>query len=144
MEGTTFDFEQLANTWRALEQDVKNSKLSFETFYNAFSNTYKLLSASASEPCVEKKYLSIIVNASLFARAEVSENIDSKYKAALILTERMLDAVTAVDAADPSGESTVYILDLRQEIKINFKEVNDSIELLAKHFEAEYWKKLGR
>lgn len=144
MEDTTFDFEQLANTWRTLEQDVKNGKLSLEKFCNAFSSTYALLSANASENCIEKKLIPIIVNASLFARADVSENIDSKYKAALILTERMLDAVTADGAGEISDESTVYILDLRRDIKINFKGINDSIELLAKHFEAEYWKKLQR
>ena len=144
MDEKNFELEQLTSNWVLLYNEIKkNGKFNFDTFDNAFSSTYQLLCQISTEPSIEKKFLSVITNAYLFAHADVSVNIDSKYKAALVLTERMLDSVMAENAIAPSGESTIYILEFRKEIRINFNDINDSIEVLAKVFEADYWNKIS-
>ena len=143
MEEKKFEFVQLANNWRALSQEIKKNKLNFEMFSDTFLKTYQVLKQQDMESCIDKKFLSLIISASLFAHADVSHNLESKYKAALVLTERMIDAVTAANKVPLCDETVVYILELRQEIIIDFSNVNDSIETLTKVFEADYWNKLN-
>ena len=143
MEEKKFEFVQLANNWRALSQEIKKNKLNFEMFSDTFLKTYQVLKQQDMESCIDKKFLSLIISASLFAHADVSHNLESKYKAALVLTERMIDAVTAANKVSLCDETVVYILELRQEIIIDFSNVNDSIEALTKVFEADYWNKLN-
>ena len=144
MEEKKFEFVQLANNWRALSQEIKKNKLNFEMFSDTFLKTYQVLKQQDMESCIDKKFLSLIISASLFAHADVSHNLESKYKAALVLTERMIDAVTAANKVSLCDETVVYILELRQEIIIDFSNVNDSIEALTKVFEADYWNKLNQ
>lgn len=143
MEENKFEFTELANNWMSLKKEIKKGKLSFDVFSDTFSKTYQLLNQKASEFSIEKNLLSIIINASLFAHAEVSENVESKFKAALVLTERMLDAVMCQSAETSKSQSTIYILELRQEIQIDFNEVDEAIDSLARYFEADFWNKIS-
>ena len=145
MEEKKLEIEQLASNWKSLYQEMKkNNKISLELFEETFSSTYRLLCQKVAEPSIEKSLLSVIVNASLFAHIDATENLDSKYKAALVLTERMLSSVTAENLAAPCDKATIYIFELRQEVCINFKDVSDSITVLTELYESDFWKKLQK
>lgn len=135
------DCVQLENNWKSLTQSLKNERFDYDLFCDTFSQTYQLFIQSASNSHIEKKFLSILIYASLFAHTEISNTLDSKYKAVLALTERMLDTVMKEDAA--RDEVTIYILELRQEVCINFNHINESIDTLAKIYESDYWSKFG-
>lgn len=139
MEDKIIEFSHLANNWRTLYQEIKSKKKSsLEQFADTFTSTYKLLLQNASEATVEKKYLPIILNASMFAHIDLNEISDSKQKAVVVLTERMLSSIINC-VASPSPEAVVYILELRQEICINFNDVGESINTLKMLFEDDYW-----
>lgn len=141
MDEIKIELEQLANHWKSLHHDIKTAgKLDFDVFADTFSNTYRLLCQTTSQPSVERKLLPIIMNAYLFAHADVSEHIDAKYKASLVFTERMLRSVMDGSGGDTS---TVYILELREEIRINFNDVTGSVASLARKFEIGYWNKIN-
>ncbi len=145
MEENKFEFEQLSNNWMSLYREFKKTKkINFDVFNETFSKTYHLFVQQVAEPHIEKKYLSIIVNASLFAHIDISDNVESRYKAALVLTERMLNIIMTNRFTSSSNEDVIYILELRQEIYINFDNITESIDTLAKLYEADYWDKVNK
>lgn len=135
------EFVQLANEWHNLRLEIgKNKKINFDVFRDVFSRTYLLLSQQASEVKIDKKCTGVIVNASLFANVEI-DGLDPKYCAAVVLTERMINQMMLKGADAPSPVAVIYVLELRQEISINFKDVDEAIETLTKLYKAEPWKK---
>ena len=136
------ELEQLSQEWKDLHDDLKkNQKIKFEGFEKAFSQTYALLSQQSAEEKLDKQCVAMIVNAFLFASVD-SKELSSKCHAALILTERMLNCC-AFDTTDAPVEGTaVYIFEARKEVRIKFKEINESLDKLAKLFEEDFWKNL--
>ena len=140
MKEPNFEIEQLSNNWESLCQGIKkNNKISLEVFSDTFSKTYQLLVQKATEQCIEKNLLALIINASLFAHLDISKNLDSQYKAALVLTERMLNAVMAEGIATPRDEAIIYIFELRKEVCVNFNDVSEALDTLKKLYEADFW-----
>ena len=140
MEENKITFEQLASKWQTIYRSIqKTGKFSFDIFLEAFTGTYQLLQPKVCEPSIEKSILPIIVNASLFARSEAGENQDSKYKAALVLTERMLNFVLWENRCADCHETTIYLFEQRQDIDIDFSNLNESINTLVKLYDANYW-----
>lgn len=129
----------LLQGWKKLNIEIKTKKkIDMDLFKDVFTKTYSMLSGTAKDDTVSKESVEIVAEAYLFANTE-NKMLDSKYLAALVLTERMLNCYAFSSAADSSGVSTVYILDLRKEVKINFNNVSESMNLLESAFEANYW-----
>lgn len=129
----------LLQGWKKLNIEIKTKKkIDMDLFKDVFTKTYSMLSGTAKDVTVSKESVEIVAEAYLFANTE-NKMLDSKYLAALVLTERMLNCYAFSSAADSSGVSTVYILDLRKEVKINFNNVSESMNLLESAFEANYW-----
>lgn len=130
---------ELLQGWKKLNVEIKTKKkIDMDLFKDVFTKTYSMLSGTAKDDTVSKESVEIVAEAYLFANTE-NKMLDSKYLAALVLTERMLNCYAFSSAADSSGVSTVYILDLRKEVKINFNNVSESMNLLESAFEANYW-----
>lgn len=145
MEERVYEIEKLVNNWMTLYKDIQNNnKINFDLFNETFSNTYQLLTQEVAESNVEKKYLSIIVNASLFAHVEFRDHIESSYKAAVVLTERMLHTVISDDLAVSRHEAKIYVLELRQEVAISFNNIGESINTLVKLFDGDFWDRFGQ
>lgn len=143
MEENKTNLLQLARDWQSLYREIqKNGKFSFDVFNDLFTKTYQLLCQKVSEPSIEKSLLPVIVNASLFAHTEISDKLEPKHKAALILTERMLTTLLSEKRSSPCSETAIYIFELRQDICIDFSDVNGSVNTLAKLYEADYWDSL--
>lgn len=139
MEENKKILNELLQGWKKLNIEIKTKKkVDMDLFKDMFARTYSLLSDAAEDDKVSKESVEIVAEAYLFANTE-NKMLDSKYLAALVLTERMLNCYAFSSAADSSGVSTVYILDLRKEVKINFNNVSESMNLLESAFEANYW-----
>lgn len=145
MEERTYEIEKLANNWKALYKEIQNNdKINFDLFNETFANTYQLLTQEVAESNVEKKYLSIIVNASLFAHVDFNDHVESSYKAAVVLTERMLNTVISDDAAASRNEAKIYVLELRQEVSLSFDNIGESINTLVKLYDGDFWDRFGQ
>lgn len=139
MEENKKILNELLQGWKKLNVEIKTKKkIDMDLFKDVFTKTYSMLSGTAKDDTVSKESVEIVAEAYLFANTE-NKMLDSKYLAALVLTERMLNCYAFSSAADSSGVSTVYILDLRKEVKINFNNVSESMNLLESAFEANYW-----
>jgi hypothetical protein len=145
MEEKIYDIEKLANNWKALYKDIQNNgKINFDLYNETFADTYQLLTQEAAESNVEKKYLSIIVNASLFAHADFDDHMESSYKAAVVLTERMLNTVISEEPKASRSEAKIYVLELRQEVSLSFENIGESINTLVKLYDGDFWDKFGQ
>ena len=99
MESVNCDLKQLTNDWNKLRNELsRNRKINFEVFNDVFLKTYQLLREQSAATSIDKEYVSLIVNAALFANVEIGET-DFKCCAALVLTERMLNQVLTGAAA---------------------------------------------
>ena len=124
------NLEELKQSWKNLASEVKTTgKLSFETFEATFSQTYSLLSEYSTVNSVDKKHMGLIAEAYLFASIKDS-TLGNTCLAAFVLTERMLDYCAF--STDTSGDRVpaVYVFELRRNIRLNFKNVTDSIYTL--------------
>ena len=143
MEENKFNLGQLANNWKMLYLEArKSNKFSFDDFIEVFSSTYQLLCQTVSATSIEKNLLPVIMNASLFAHLEMSTKLEPKHKAALVLTERMLSILLSEKNTSACSGTSIYIFELREDICIDFSDVNGSINTLSKLYEADYWENL--
>lgn len=134
--------EQLKQAWKSLGFEVKrDKKLKIEAFSSAFSQTYSLLSTHMSESSLDKKYIEMIVEAFLFANIK-DNTLDNTCLAALILTERMLKSCLSGNNPSSAGQASIFIFETREEILIDFGDVNESINKLTNVIENIFWKKV--
>lgn len=142
MEENVVDLSGLIQNWEDLYEDLcKNKRFSFELFEETFSQTYQLIKQYSNQPNIDKKYVSLITTAFLFSHAE-SKELDKQYCAALVLTERMLSCCAFNSASEPVEGTNVYIFEARREVRIDFNDVNGSVEKLGQLFEKEFWNNL--
>ena len=136
------ELAQLSQAWAELYDELKkNNKINFVEFEKAFSKTYALLSAESAEEKLDKKCVEMILNAFLFASVE-SKELTSKCHAALVLTERMLSCCALDTTTNPVETTAVYIFETRKEVRIRFRDVNDSLDKLTRLFDEDFWKNL--
>ena len=134
--------EQLTKTWEDLRYEMnKNHKINFEVFESTFAKTYELLSQNPGETTIEKKYVSLIVSAYLFANCQNPES-DFTCAAIFSLTERMLSCCALETAEEVVEGTTVYVFESRNEVHIDFSNVKESIKKLANLFRENYWDNL--
>ncbi len=126
--------------WETLYAEIKKSKkVDFALFNNIFSGTYSLLSRYSTESSIDKNCIALIAKAFLFANTE-SKELESKYRAMLALTERMLNCcVFNRTPVFPEG-TTIYVFESRKDVYIDFANVDESIDRLEKLFEEDFWK----
>ena len=133
--------KELAQQWRALTEDVKkNKKIKVDIFDEVFTKTYSTLAMLASEKSIDKCYVEMIAEAYLFANIK-DETLDYNCLAAFVLTERMLTYCAFNSSADLDKPSSIYIVEARKEILLDFNDVGESISKLARVFESIFWKK---
>ena len=139
MEENKISLEELIQNWDVLRFELKRSgKFSFDVFSSTFFGTFQMLSQFTTEPHIHKDYLPLILNASLFANSECKA-MEFKQQAALVLTERMLSCCLSADPHCAHDRAPLYVLSLRKEVYVNFNNVDESIDRLAKLFEGNYW-----
>ena len=140
MEDNKKELFELTQCWNELRLELrKNKKIDFDVFEEAFSKTYFMLSGNATETVVEKKYIELISTVYLFANAE-SKELSSKCRAALALTERMINCCAFNTTPDVVSGTTIYIFEARKDVYIDFNNLSDSIEELEKLFEDDFWR----
>ncbi len=141
MEDAVMLAQNLKQAWRELVVEAqKSKKIKFEIFNSTFSQTYSLLSKHLTENSLDKKYIELIAEAYLFANTK-DETLDHMCLAAFVLTERMLAHCAFGNAATVGEPATIYIMEARREILLDFNDVNESISRLTKVFDGMYWKK---
>lgn len=141
MENTVNLTEQLQQEWRDLGFEVlRERKLNFDAFNSTFSQTYSVLSEYSSEISVDKKYLELVAEAFLFANIR-DDSLGNVCLAAFVLTERMLTHCAFTKASAAAAPSTVYDVEARRDIVLDFTNVNDSISKLEKFLDGLYPKK---
>ena len=134
---------ELEKTWKTLCSEVKKSKkLKFEIFKETFSQTYALLVECAAEKNVDKQLARVIAEAYLFANIN-DDSLESVCQAAIVLTERMLNHLAFSEVVDGADVSKVYVLEFRDEVQLNFRDIDESISALANVYDA-YWKKFNK
>lgn len=135
--------EELKQNWKILFLETqKTKKLKFDMFNVTFSQTYSLLSEHLTESCLDKSYVQLIAEAFLFANIK-NDSLDSKCLAAFVLTERMLNHCAFNSSACPIETAAIYVFEAREDVRLNFADVNESINKLEKIFENNYWKTLN-
>ncbi len=120
----------------------KTKKLKLDVFNATFSQTYSLLSEHSAEDSLDKSYIELIAEAYLFANIK-DDSLDSKCLAAFILTERMLNHCAFNNYPSTIEGASVYIFEARKDVRLNFADVNESINKLEKIFEKNYWETLN-
>lgn len=135
--------DELKQNWKTLFFDTqKNKRLKFDMFSATFSQTYSLLSEHLAENSLDKNFIELIAEAYVFANIK-SDSLDSKCLAAFILTERMLNHCVFNSAQSDSEGTYVYVFEARKDIRLNFADVDASINKLEKIFEKNYWETLN-
>ena len=134
------ELKQLTNDWVELRAELNRSKkIKFDLFNEVFAKTFRLLQQTTAEKTIDKDYVALIVNATLFANADMG-NKDFRYCAALVLTERMLNQIMSCNTAEAAQGATIYIFELRKEVYLDFNSIDESLEKLEKLFKAGYGK----
>lgn len=130
MENTKTALE-LAQSWKKLSFELTRKRtMDLKLFEETFSGTYAFLLESIQEPAIEKTSLPLLINAFFFTNTSCND-MSSQHRAALILTERMLNCCV-MDGAKEAVEGTdVYILEIHGEVYISFKNVTESLDALA-------------
>ncbi len=133
---------ELTQGWENLLFTLKkNKKIDFTAFEEVFSKTYGLLSQSAAEPMLDKKYVAMIAKAYLFANSENKE-LDNKCQAILALTERMLACCAFRSTPAVCEGATIYVFELRKDVHILFNDVPGAVETLEKLFKENGWRNM--
>jgi hypothetical protein len=70
--------------------------------------------------------------------------MESSYKAAVVLTERMLNTVISEEPKASRSEAKIYVLELRQEVSLSFENIGESINTLVKLYDGDFWDKFGQ
>ncbi len=141
MENAVMLVENLTQAWRGLVAEVqKNKKIKFEMFNSTFSQTYSLLAKHSTENSFDRKCIALIAEAYLFANIK-DETLDHTCVAAFVLTERMLAYCVFGNASALTEPSTIYVVEARRDIPLDFNDVDESISKLTKVLEDMYWKK---
>lgn len=134
---------ELKQAWSTLTLEVKKErKIKIENFYSTFSQTYALLSKHITENALDKIYIELIAEAFLFANIK-DEKLDNTCLAAFVLTERMLAQCAFASSPSAVESSTIYLLDARREVPLDFNDASESISKLTKIFEDIYWKNIN-
>ncbi len=137
MEEKKLCFKELVCGWEALNIALKNyNKIDLEIFGKTFTQTYLFFKEYSDKDKIKREHIDLIISAALFANAD-NKDIDFYCRAALVLTDRMLNAV--INNACESDKAVVYILEARKEIYLDFNDVNASVKKLAKFFELDYY-----
>ncbi len=89
------------------------------------------MSESLKENSVDKKYIGLIAEAYTFASIK-DDKLGSTCLAAFVLTERMLDYCAFSSDLSEDKVPTVYVFELRKNIRLDFNNVTDSIYTLEK------------
>lgn len=140
MEEKTMETKELVQGWRDLYLELKRTKkINFGFFNEIFSQTFSVLCQHAEADTISKKNAVLIAEAFLFANTDVKE-LDSKYLAALVLTERMLNCCVFQSTPSICEGAYVYIFEARRDIYLDFTNVTAALAKLEKLFEDEYWK----
>jgi hypothetical protein len=61
--------------------------------------------------------------------------LESEFRAASVLTERMLSSLAFNITSDTTVSSKIYILEAHEEIELNFEDIDESISKLVKVYE---------
>ncbi len=136
---------ELAQAWRSLHLSVVvENKMSYDEFSKTFSETYSLLKGFTEENHIDKEYVELIANAYCFSNLP-SAKYENKIGAAFVLTERMLKYCTMDSNACASAEGvTVYFMEDRKDVFLDFNNVDRSIAEVMSVIEANYWKKMSK
>jgi len=129
----------LAVEWRKLRTLLTtNNKLEYELFKKVFEETRDLLAACATADSIDKSYMSMIVEAYKFSGADGTYK-DARPQAALVMTERMLQHyVLDSHVGEVRSGVYVYVLEEKEELYIDFKEVDTSIAVLTRALDKRY------
>ncbi len=131
--------EQLTKAWEDLRHEMKRkNKVRFDAFEDVFTKTYQLFSEHSGETALDKKYIGLIVSASLFANSQNPES-DFTCSALFSLTERMLACCALGTSEKPVEGTNVYIFEARKEMYIDFTNVRESVNKLAVMYRENYW-----
>lgn len=136
---------ELAQEWKNLHAGVVvSNKMSYDDFSKVFSQTYNLLKDFTQEKQIGKEYIELIANAYCFSNLP-SVKYENKIGAAFVLTERMLKYCTMDSNACASDEGvTVYFMEERKDVFLNFNDVDRCIAEIISVIEANYWKKMAK
>ena len=103
-----------------------------------------MLKGFTEENHIDKEYVELIANAYCFSNLP-SAKYENKIGAAFVLTERMLKYCTMDSNACASAEGvTVYFMEDRKDVFLDFNNVDHSIAEVMSVIEANYWKKMSK
>lgn len=144
MESTNIpvnDACELAQRWKTLQQNVKRmNNFSYDFFEKLFADTYRLLKNCTKESTIDKSLMPLIVNAYCFANLS-DYKFDSRIVAAFVLTERMLQYCVVEDDSNYAVDGvTVYSIEERKEIFINFNDIGSSMKELINAIDSNSYK----
>lgn len=136
---------ELAQEWKNLHLSVvSDNKMSYEVFSKTFSETYNLLKGCVNGNVIDKEYIELIANAYCFSNLPAAK-YENKIGAAFVLTERMLKYCTMDSNACASDNGvTVYFMEERKDVFLDFNNVDRSIAEIISVIEANYWKKITK
>lgn len=136
---------ELAQEWKNLHLSVvAENKMSYDDFSRVFSQTYNLLKSFIGENHIDKEYVELVANAYCFSNLP-SVKYENKIGAAFVLTERMLKYCTMdINACASDDGVTVYFMEERKDVFLNFNNVDRSIAEIISVIEANYWKKMSK
>ena len=139
MEYKEIDLQELTLGWERLRIElIRAKKFNMDTFRKYFLDTYQLLKNDKEEEKIDKSHVGLIVNASLFANSD-TKDLDARFRAALVLTERLIHCCI-IDPNSRSAEGTyVYALEVRKEIFIRFDAIDEALEKLEKMLNESVW-----
>lgn len=133
------EFVDFNEGWKKLKAELDRiNEIDLNLFETIFTGTYQILKQYSNDSRIDKEHIELIVNAYLFVNS-AAKGLDFQYRAALVLTERMLDCYALGSGTDDGTE--VYILTMRKEVHIDFNDVEASLKTLSTALEEDFWGK---
>ena len=135
------NYVRIAHAWIDLKTTLLNSnKLDLDLFKETFTETFELLCQCRQQPEIDKRWMPIIINAYHFANTKCV-GVDYTLQSATVLTERMLKFCVLSEGMpnETVAGMTMYILETRQEIYLDFTNPVAAIGELSKVYDKILW-----
>lgn len=137
MEASSLNIKNLCERWQKLRGViVSGNKVEYEFFKSTFEETEKTLSTCFGSDSVNKSYLELIISAYKFVHTDTVV-MDAFSQATVVITERMLHhfVLDQDKSAVQKDGVYVYVLEEKQQIYINFNNIDESLNSLIRVIE---------
>lgn len=133
---TLHRIDSLVTDWKQVDALLQQGTFDYDLFKSAFEGTFVLLSPLSCVMTIDKELMHLIALVARFAYSRMPDP-GKQYTACVIMTERLLwhCALRPTVYIEPVTHVTVYSLESRLELELDFTDVDASVDLLCNNLD---------